>query len=134
MWVFQKFLITLKSIFHVYKTSYRNKSRCDEIVYNTWFTIINNKSKNCFINFHIVKFYPSISKLHVVSTINFAKIYSKSSDSETEPVYTSVSPYCATIKKIGSKTTDSNFYIATGSFHGAEICYFVGLFLLDKNH
>ena len=30
------------------------------------------------------------------------------------------------------KNADSNFDIAMGSFHGAEICDLVGLFLLDK--
>ena len=41
-------------------------------------------------------------------------------------------PCCATITTFGAKNPDSNFDIAMGSFHRAEICDLVGLFLLDK--
>ena len=98
-----------------------------------WFSRISNKFNKCFVNFDIVEFYPSITKTHVINAINFSNHYSKFTDEETEIILHSCqSVLCHNNSIWCKKNADSNFDIAMGSFHGAEICDLVGLFLLNK--
>ena len=49
-----------------------------------WFEKLNDKRSKCFINFDILEFYPSITKLHLIDAIKFSKEFTKFSDDDTE--------------------------------------------------
>ena len=102
-------------------------------VVTKWFNKIENKSSKIFINFDIVDFYSSITKQHVTDKINFGQTYTTISNEEVDVILHACKSVHFYKNKLWSKSrNNSNFYVAMSSFHGAKICYPVGLFLLDK--
>ena len=99
-----------------------------------WFNSIDDKEGKCFLKFDIVDFYPSITKDHIAKAINFARQFCDVSESEEEIIFHT----CKTILTDLSgnmwkkKHNDDLFDVAMGSFHGAEICDLVGLYILDR--
>ena len=50
----------------------------------SWFNNIAEKKKQCFINFDIVEYYPSIRKDHVVDALKFAENYANISTEDRD--------------------------------------------------
>ena len=101
-----------------------------------WFNNIQNKANKCFITFEIVEFYPSITKQHLIAALNFAKDLSDFSNEHVDIILHA----CKTILFNDERTWQKKdvvhnqdlFDVPMGSFHGAEICDLVGLFILNS--
>lgn len=98
-----------------------------------WFRNIDNKTNKHFIKFDIESFYPNITKAAVMKAFKFAKRYVEVTDDDIEIVVHS----CKTVLSYNNdiwikKDNDNNFDVPMGSYHGAELCELMGLFLLDK--
>ena len=98
-----------------------------------WFNNIENKCRKIFINFDIVNFYPSITRQHVVDAISFGQTYTNISQDEIDVILHACKSVLLHKNKIWVKSqNNSTFDVAMGSYHGAEICDLVGLFMLNK--
>ena len=98
-----------------------------------WFNNINNKSSKRFISFDIVEFYPSITKAHLINALDYASQFSNFNKSDTDIIFHSCDSLLFSGDDVWKKNdTDSFFDIPMGSFHGAEVCDLVGLYILDK--
>ena len=78
-------------------------------------------------------FYPSITRQVLSNALVFARRYTEISDDDEVVVMHS----CRTILTHGDqhwqkKANEDDFDVPMGSFHGAELCELVGLFLMDK--
>ena len=98
-----------------------------------WFERIEDKSNKCFIKFDIVEFYPSIKEEQLRQALNFAREYSDISEQDEEIIFHS----CKTVLidtegNVWRKKNTSLFDIAMGSYHGAEVCDLIGLYILSK--
>ena len=98
-----------------------------------WFQSIRDKKSAKFIKFDIVDFYPSVSKLLLVKSLRFARRHTNISDEEENIIMHA----CKSVlfDKNGAwikRNSDELFDIGMGSYHGAEICELVGLFILSK--
>lgn len=101
-----------------------------------WFENIEDKKNALFLKFDIVEFYPSIKREQLAQAISFARGFTNISDDEERLIMHS----CKTIltdeegnvwqKK--DNDDDELFDVAMGSFHGAEICDLLGLYLLNQ--
>ena len=104
-----------------------------QVLFLSWFGNINDKGRHSFISFDIVDFYQSISEKLLKEALTWAS-----------DLVTITENYISIIKharkspllgngKLWTKKDGSNslFDVLTGSFHGAEICDLVGLFILN---
>ena len=85
-------------------------------------------------SFDIVEFYPSITKLHLLNSLNYASMYSKFEDSDKEIIilHACDSLLFSDNNVWKKKNNDTFFDVPMGSFHDAEICDLVGLYTLSK--
>ena len=98
-----------------------------------WFNLIEDKTHKCFINFDIKNFYPSIKRKHLLNAIKFSSKFSKFTDQEVGLImHTCKSVLCYDNKVWKKSGDDTNFDIPMGSFHGAEICDLIGLYILNE--
>ena len=100
-----------------------------------WFNNIQQKRNKCFINFDIVEFYPSITKGHLVKALEFAKGLSNFTDNDIEIILHACKTVLFSQDRVWHKKENNNsdlFDVPMGSFHGAEICDLIGLFILSK--
>jgi hypothetical protein len=97
-----------------------------------WFSIINYKKDCTFIQFDINDFYPSITADILDKTIAFAKIHTDIPE-ETIRVIKHCRKTLLYFNKETWKKKNINdcFDVTMGSYDGAEICEFVGLYILD---
>ena len=95
-----------------------------------WFQNINDKKHKCFINFDIKNFYPSINKVHLLKAIEFSKKYTDFTDDEIELIMHTCQTVVYYDNRMWTKSSNNeHFDIAMGSYHGAEVCDLVGLFI-----
>ena len=98
-----------------------------------WFSNIKDKKNKRFVNFDIVEFYPSITKSHLINALDYAANYSNFSKNDTEIIFHSCDSLLFSKDGVWKKSdTDSYFDIPMGSFHGAEVCDLVGLYILNR--
>ena len=99
-----------------------------------WFNAINDKESKCFLKFDIVDFYPSIKRDHIVKAIHFARRFCDISESEEEIIFHTCKTILTDLSGNLWKKKHNNdlFDVPMGSFHGAEVCDLVGLYILDK--
>ena len=98
-----------------------------------WFESINDKNNKCFIKFDIQNFYPCISRGVLEQALAFARTYTDITEEDEDVILHA----CRTILTHDNshwkkKSSEDDFDVPMGSFHGAELCELVGLFLLDK--
>ena len=98
-----------------------------------WFKGIPNKGNSPFIKFDIAEFYPSISE----NLLDKAIAYARSKTAVTNDVIAIIKHSRKSLLFDQNNTwikkgTNPMFDVAMGSHDGAEICEFVGLYLLDK--
>ena len=109
-------------------TQWKNSS---EVI--SWFNNIKHKRNKCFIAFDIVDYYPSIKKKQLSDALEFAKQFSDIDDSDIRIIMHSCKSILAYDNNIWRKKNEPDLFdIPMGSFHGAEICDIIGLYLLDK--
>ena len=99
-----------------------------------WFNKIDTKAKKRFICFDIVSFYPSIMRKHLTDALVFAKKYIKVSKKDTDTVMHACKSILMSNGEIWRKNGkgSSLFDIPMGSFHGAEVCDLIGLYILKR--
>ena len=98
-----------------------------------WFSSLDDKSYKRFVSFDIVEFYPSIIKENVLNSLNYASMYSKFADSDKEIILRACDSLLFSDNKVSKKKNNDTFFdVPMGSFHGAEICDLVGLYILSK--
>ena len=98
-----------------------------------WFKQIRNKQNAKLIKWDINEFYPSITEKLLMKALSFAKQFTEISQDDINTIrHASKSVLFHNSKTWVKKTGNSKFDIAMGSFHGAEVCELVGLYLLNK--
>ena len=98
-----------------------------------WFNSIENKSSKCFVNFDIVEFYPSITKAHLLSALSFAGDFIDITDNDTHIIMHSCKSLLFNNENVWRKKASPDLFDVTmGSFHGAEVCDLMGLYILSK--
>ena len=81
----------------------------------------------------IVEYYPSIRQEQLRNAINFAKNYSDVSDSDMDIIWHACDTALNFDKRVWKKKNEAGLFdVPMGSFHGAEICDLVGLYILNK--
>ena len=96
-----------------------------------WFGNIKNKNRRIFISFAIVDFYPSIWEKLLDQTSWASSLTTISKDETSIIKHARKSLLFNNGKPWIKKAITSLFDVTTGSFDGAEICEFVGLFILN---
>ena len=78
-------------------------------------------------------FYPSITKEHLLKAIELSNQFTKSTNDEIDHLMHTCQTIICYDNRIWTKLNNTdNFDIAMGSFHGAEVCDLVGLYILSK--
>ena len=98
-----------------------------------WFRSIQDTSNAKFIQFDIEDFYPSITRKLLEKCLRFARRHTSISEKDEQYIMHACNSVLydrngAWVKKNG----EGLFDISMGSYHGAEVCELVGLFLLSK--
>lgn len=105
-----------------------------------WFNGIKDKSKKAFVNFDIVEFYASITKKHLTQALSYAEQYIDISEPEKKIIATACDTILLSEGRVWSKKENDGegcepvgtFDVPMGSYHGAEICDLVGLFIMNS--
>lgn len=99
----------------------------------SWFKDIKDKKNKCFVSFDIVDFYPSITKEHLIKSFEFASNYIEIPECDKEIIMKACETVLISDSKVWCKKDNNGLFdVPQGSFHGAEICNLVGLFVLYK--
>ena len=97
-----------------------------------WFNNTENKKAKCFVCFDIVEYYPSIWQEQLKNAIEFARNYTDISDSDVEIIWHACDTVLNFDKRVWKKKSVVGLFdVPMGSFHGAEICDLVGLYILQ---
>ena len=106
-----------------------NQWRSTQDVIN-WFKDIKNKERGYFVQFDISEFYPSITEDLLKEAINWAKSKTNISEEDTKIIMAATNSLLYSEGKSWKKKNCQNLFDLTmGSFHGAEGCELVGLYL-----
>ena len=98
-----------------------------------WFKEIDDKRDKHFVKFDIESFYPNISKETLMKAIDFARGFTDIPDDDVQIIIHSCRTVLYHNNKIWIKKSNrDNFDVPMGSFHGAELCELIGLFMLEK--
>lgn len=98
-----------------------------------WFNSVENKQQKCFIAFDIIDYYPSIMQEQVHSALNFAMQYAEISTSDIELVLHACKTVLTSNNEVWKKKKGNGLFdVPMGSYHGAELCDLVGLYLLHQ--
>ena len=97
-----------------------------------WFKALENKENMSFIIFDVEKFYPSISKELLVSSLQWSRNYTKVTDEEIDVILAARKAFVYVDGEPWTKKGNDIFDVGMGFFDGAEVCEIVGLFMLDK--
>ena len=98
-----------------------------------WFKKIENKSNYVFIKFDIAEFYPSVSETILRTAIRFAEEHVEIADEEKRKIFHCQKPLLFYKNEPWKKKdSDSCFHVTMGSYNGAELCEFIGIYLLSQ--
>ena len=101
----------------------------------SWFDDIPNKSQKCFVKFDIIDFYPFITSEVIKRALEFAGSFVNISESDFNIILHSSKTILFYNEEVWIKrTSDDLFDVPMGSFHGAELCDLIGLFILHNIH
>ena len=96
------------------------------------FEYLQNKQKRRFIKFDIADFYRSITEPLLERSIEYPKLIATIEHKTLEAISLAGKSLLFSKHEIWVKKDNSLFDVTMESFHGAEICEIVGLYLLDK--
>ena len=98
-----------------------------------WFSALGDKSNKRFVSFDIVEFYPSITKEHLLNSLKYASNYSNFTDSDVDIILHACDSLLFSDNNVWKKKNNDTFFdVPMGSFHGAEICDLVGLYIFSN--
>ena len=97
-----------------------------------WFEALENKENMSFIIFDVEKFYPSISKELLLSSLQWSRNYTEITDEEIDVILAARRAFVYVDGEPWTKKGNEIFDVGMGFFDGAEVCEIVGLFMLDK--
>ena len=98
-----------------------------------WFSALEDRHNKRFVSFDIVEFYPSITKKHLLDSLEYASNFSNFSQSDINIILHSCDSLLFSDNCVWKKKNNDGFFdVPMGSFHGAEICDLVGLYILSK--
>ena len=98
-----------------------------------WFEKIKYKRRKTFIKFDIDAFYPNITKEILLKALDFGRKFITISSQDIDIIMHSCKTILYYDKSFWIKKNNSDLFdIPMGSFHGAEACELVGLFLLNN--
>ena len=97
-----------------------------------WFLKIPDKNRYKFAIFHIKDFYPSISEKLLTNALNFAKEITDISREDMQIMYHARKSLLFSNEKPWMKREGNLFDVTMGACNGAEICEFIGIFMLNK--
>ena len=114
----------------------RNKTKLNhwknsESVIN-WFVNLQGKERASFIQFDIKEFYPSIRKILLTKSLNYAIKFVKISAQDKNIIFQCRNSILFNDEKPWNKKGNDQFDVTMGSWDGAEICEIVGLYLLSE--
>ena len=95
-----------------------------------WFTSIPDKASYSFIQWDIVDFYGSISEQLFTDAVNWASNIVQITQDQRELFFQVRKSFLVYRNELWVKKENPDFYVAMGSYDSAEICEFVGLYLL----
>ena len=97
-----------------------------------WFNNLSNKPTSRFIKLDIIIFNPNISATILKSSLNFAAGLTYVTEDEKELIrHCFKSVLFHEGEPWTKKHNNNSFDVLMESFHGAEICELVGLYILD---
>ena len=98
-----------------------------------WFNQMDDKPVKCFVNFDILKFYPSINIGYLNNAIYFAKKLTKISEDYMKIIKHTCNSVLTYNRKLWiNKDQESTFNVPMGSYFGAESCRLTGLYRLYR--
>ena len=98
-----------------------------------WFKGIDNKKDCIFVKFDIREFYLSISERIFKKSILFSKVHHNIPDEDVRIIdHCRKSLLFYENEAWKKKKTDSCFDVTMGSYDGAEICEFVGIYIITR--
>ena len=97
-----------------------------------WFCDLKDKQKLHFIQFDVCNFYASITPGLLQNSITFAANYTHISDEMKHTIFQAANSFLCSENSTWIKKNGGTFDITMGSFHGAEVCDLVGLYLLSQ--
>ena len=114
----------------------RNKTKLNhwknsESVIN-WFVNLQGKERASFIQFDIKEFYPSIRKILLTKSLNYASKFVKISAQDKNIIFQCRNSILFNDEKPWNKKGNDQFDVTMGSWDGAEICEIVRLYLLSE--
>ena len=113
------------------KTNLIQWKNTDEVI--EWFNKSHRRTRQSFIKFDIVNFYPSITKEIMIKALDFSKQFIDINEEDMKIIIHSCKTILSYDGDIWVKKDHSDLFdIPMGSLHGAEVCELVGLFLLDQ--
>ena len=96
-----------------------------------WFKGIDNKQHYKFIMFDIKDFYPSISKGLLNDALTFVETIINIDDHDKKIIYHSRKSLLFNQEQTWMKKGSDLFDVSMGVYDGAEVCEFIGIFLLN---
>ena len=96
----------------------------------TWFKQLKNKERLKFIQFDVVDFYGSITEELLENSITFAARFTEIDQITKDAIIQAAQSFLYSETQFWTKKTGDTFDVTMGSYHGAEVCELVGLFLL----
>ena len=96
-----------------------------------WFKQLKNKERLKFIQFDVVDFYGSISEELLENSLTFAARFTDIDDITRKAIKQAAQSFLVSENEMWIKKSGT-FNITMGSYHGAEICELVGLYLLSQ--
>ena len=97
-----------------------------------WFTNLKNKKSLVFFKFDINSYYPSISETLFKEALVWAKNYINVTQEEIEILMNARKSFLFHENEPWIKKSNETFDVTMGAYDGAEICEFIGLYILHK--
>ena len=98
----------------------------------SWFNGLKDKKRRHFLIFDVVKFYPSISESILKKSFAWARTLINIPKSDEDQIFMARQSFLFMNQTPWVKKDNSTFDVTMGSYDGAEVAEFVGLFLLNE--
>jgi len=98
----------------------------------SWFNGLKYKKQRYFLIFDVTKFYPSISESILKKSFTWARTLVKISKPDEELIFMARKSFLFMNNQPWVKKENPTFDVTMGSYDGAEVAEFVGLFLLSE--
>lgn len=115
------------------KTNLNQWKNTDQVI--QWFNSLQDKQNLKFIKFDVESFYPSITEHLLNNTLDWAKSHHTFTKEEIDIILHARKSFLFSESNVWTKkNNNTGFDVTMGSYDGAELCEFVGLYILHKLH